>query len=98
MIKYVNSSFDDEIKEGIIVLDFYAEWCGPCRMLSPIIEDISKNINVIKINVDEYGEIATKYRIMSIPTLVILKDGVLQKELVGFKPKEEILKEIEKIN
>lgn len=92
MLKYLkDEDFQEEIKEGLTLVDFYADWCGPCRMVGPIIEEISKempNVKVIKVNVDEREDIAKAYGIMSIPTIILFKDGEMEKKQVGFVPKE----------
>lgn len=76
------------------MIDFYADWCGPCKMMSPIIDKVEEkmgdSIKVGKINVDEEHDLAIKYEIMSIPTIVIIKDGKVEKTLVGLRDKSEI--------
>ena len=84
-----NDSFNELIKEGIVLVDFYAEWCGPCKMMGPVLESL-EDINVIKVNVDNFGDLSEEYRIMSIPTLIFFKDGVKVNEIVGFHSKEQI--------
>jgi thioredoxin 1 len=85
-----------EIKEkGIVIVDFYATWCGPCQMLSPILEELKEKYTVKKINVDEEIELAKENAIMSIPTVFIYKDGKLINKFIGYKTKEEIEKIIE---
>lgn len=77
-----------------VLLDFYAEWCGPCRMIAPVIEEIANerdDIIVGKINVDEQGELAQAYDVMSIPTLIVLKDGKVANQATGARPKAAIL-------
>ena len=77
-----------------ILLDFYADWCGPCRMVSPIVDEIAEereDLVVAKINVDEEQELASAFRVMSIPTLVVLKDGHEHKRATGARPKAAIL-------
>ncbi len=98
MLKKVNENeFKEEIKEGVVVVDFFADWCGPCKMLSPIMESLSEemnNVNFIKVNVDECGDIAREYRIMNIPTVIMFKDGVKKETIVGFNPKEVLSEKI----
>ena len=77
-----------------VLLDFYADWCGPCRMIAPIVEEIANerdDIIVGKINVDEQGELAQAYDVMSIPTLIVLKDGKVANQATGARPKAAIL-------
>ncbi len=84
-----DSKFDELIEKGTVLIDFYADWCGPCKMLLPIIEDFSKehdDITIIKVNVDKYTDIAQKYGVMTIPTLILYKDNKLVKKQVGFIP------------
>lgn len=90
MIKYLenNSDFKEFISKRILV-DFYADWCGPCQRIGEILEDI-KDIDILKVNVDKFMDIAASYGVMSIPTLIIFDDGVDKKKSIGFKTKEEI--------
>ena len=85
-----NNNFESLISKGVVLVDFYAEWCGPCKMLSPILEEISNETKIVKINVDEEEELSRKYGVMSIPTLILFKDGKDIDKKVGFMPKEEI--------
>ena len=92
----INKSNFDEVKNSskIVLLDFYADWCGPCRMVSPIVDEIANenpDILVGKINVDEEPELASAFSVMSIPTLVVLKDGKIVNQSMGAKPKAQIL-------
>lgn len=84
--------FKNEISSGITLVDFYADWCGPCKMISPIIEEFSNetDINVIKINVDFAQNVAREYQIMSIPTISVFKDGSVAAQTVGFATKEQL--------
>lgn len=96
MIKYLeNENLNDVIKEGIWLVDFYADWCGPCKMLGSILETMDTNI--LKINVDTHEELATSYGVMSIPTICFFKDGYLMQKVIGFRNKEELEKIIEEI-
>jgi len=83
-----------------VLIDFWASWCGPCRMLSPVVDEIADElagkVKVGKVNVDEERELAAQFRVMSIPTLAVLKNGKLTASAVGVQPKEAILKMLEK--
>ncbi|MDP4152686.1 MAG: thioredoxin [Bacillota bacterium] len=84
-----------------VVVDFYADWCGPCKMIAPILENIATNreteVDVVKINVDNFGEIAMKYGIMSIPTLMYFKSGEPKQKTVGYIPENEINAKIDNL-
>lgn len=96
MLKHlVKENFNDEIKEGLVLVDFYADWCGPCRMVGPVVEEISNEVEglkVIKVNVDEREDVAKTYGIMSIPTLILFRNGQMEKKQVGFVPKEVLMR------
>lgn len=100
-VKINESNFKEEVLNSNkpVLVDFWATWCGPCRMLSPIIEEIaaekSETLKVGKVNVDEEPALATQFGIASIPMLVLFKNGKVVKISVGYQPKEEILKLIE---
>ena len=86
-----NENFKEEIQKGTVLVDFYADWCGPCKMLGPVIEELSREnpgISIIKVNVDEHEDLARAYAVMSIPTLLLIQDGQVVKKQVGFVPKE----------
>ncbi len=93
-------TFDEEIGSSDLplVVDFWAEWCGPCRMVAPILEDIAAEhegrLRVAKINVDDAPNVARRHEVMSIPTLIVFKDGVAKKRLVGAKGKGQLLQEL----
>ena len=85
-------------EEGLILLDFYADWCGPCRMVAPVLEEVSKlweDVLVGKINVDDEEALAREFGIVSIPTLIVLKNGKIQKQVAGVRTREQILELLE---
>ena len=91
-------NFEDVISEGVVLVDFYADWCGPCKMIAPVIEEIANersNITVGKLNVDNDSEIAARFNVFSIPTLIIFEDGNEKTRLVGYKSKDEIMAAID---
>ena len=97
MIKVFNEeNFENEVlkTEGTVLVDFYADWCGPCKMMSPVIEQIAEenkeNLKVGKVNVDDNSELTEKYNVMSIPTIIVFKNGNPVKGFVGVTSKEEI--------
>ena len=96
-----NDNFQTEVLDfsGTVLIDFWAEWCGPCRMLGPVIDKVAAEnpqIKVGKVNVDEQQELAAKFGIMSIPTLMIFKDGAEQERIVGYRSKEDLSALVEK--
>ena len=96
IIHVTSDNFRSEVLEapGTVLLDFFATWCGPCRMVAPILEEIAgerSDVKVCKINVDEEPELAAEFRIMSIPTLIVMKDGKIVNQSAGAKPKSQIL-------
>jgi len=93
MVKKISKNEFKEATQGLTLVDFYADWCGPCRMVSPIVEDLSNTmdgVNFVKVNVDEEGELAGLYGVRSIPTLILFKDGVEVNRIIGFAPKQKL--------
>lgn len=94
MIKHIENSneFVSEIAHGTVLVDFYADWCGPCQMLAPLLEELDKqtNVKILKIDVDELGSIAGEFRVMSIPTLIVFKEGKMVKREMGYMPLERL--------
>lgn len=96
-IKFSSENFEKEVlkSEKPVLVDFYADWCGPCNAMAPIIEELASELDekakVGKINVDENSDIAVEYNVMNIPTLIIFKNGKEEKRLVGLRDKEELL-------
>ena len=102
-MKYLNNEVElnKATKEGITIVDFYANWCGPCRMLSPVLEELEEendNISIAKVDVDEARELAMKYKISAIPALLFFKDGELVSTEVGFMSKDDLLEVLKGIN
>ena len=95
VIKLTKDNFDQEVMQSDkpVLIDFYADWCGPCKMMSPVVEEVSDempDVKVCKINIDEEMDLAQKYGVMSIPTLILFKNGQAAQRLVGVRPEEEI--------
>lgn len=89
-------NFEQEVihSEAPVLLDFWATWCAPCRMLAPTLEEVANerpDVKVCKVNIDEAPDLAQQYRIVSIPTLLVIRDGQVEGKLVGYRPKEDIL-------
>ncbi len=91
-----NNNFRELINDEFVIVDFFATWCGPCRMLGTILEEIKDNYKIVKVDVDECSEIAKEYGIMSVPTLIKFKNGKEVEKNIGFLPKEQLIEWIEK--
>jgi len=96
VVKITNENFDEVVNnaDGKVLIDFWASWCGPCRLVSPIVDEIAEeldDVTVGKVNVDDEPALAAKFQVMSIPTLLVFKDGEVVKKAVGARPKSDIL-------
>lgn len=103
VLELTDANFASEVKNahGVALVDFWAPWCGPCRMMSPVIDqlaaDYAGKVKVGKVNVDENRAVAAEFGIMSIPTIIIFKDGVKVDKVVGYQPKEILAQKLEQI-
>ena len=100
--QFTDAAFKDEVlaSELPVLVDFYADWCGPCKMVGPVVDKISDtvaSVKFVKVNVDDFPEIAQRYGIMSIPTLIAFKNGQPVDQILGFHPEEELRALIAKI-
>ena len=96
MLKHINNvaEFDEAVKEGLVLVDFFATWCGPCKMLTPVLEEVANEnpaLSVLKIDVDEVGPLAAKFGIQAIPTLILFKDGQQVATRMGYQNKNQLL-------
>jgi thioredoxin 1 len=98
VVKTDTNSFKQTIESGVTLVDFYADWCGPCKMIAPVLEQVAgemPDLTIAKLNVDNSPEIASQFGVMSIPTLILFKDGNQVAQTMGFQPKEMLKKWIE---
>lgn len=99
MVKELNNTnYAETIAQGVVVVDFWAAWCGPCQMLAPVVEQLAADhpdVQVAKINVDDYPELASKYGVMSIPTLIFFSDGVVVDNSIGVVSKSVLERKLE---
>lgn len=100
VIYATEETFAQEISSGLVLVDFYADWCGPCKMIAPVLEEVADEVDgkakVVKVNVDDNQTTAARFGVMSIPTLIVFKDGQQVDKVVGFNPKEALVQLIEK--
>ncbi|UXS74914.1 thioredoxin [Staphylococcus chromogenes] len=100
LIEVNDSNFDEQINKGVKLVDFWATWCGPCKMIAPVLEDLAADYDgkadVLKLDVDQNQATAAKYEVMSIPTLIVFKDGEAVDKVVGFQPKENLAQVLDK--
>lgn len=100
ILKISEENFEQEVlnSDKPVLIDFYADWCGPCKQMAPIVEEVAKavsdNVKVVKVNVDEENDLAEQYGISSIPTLVFIKNGEVVRNLVGMRDKDELVEYI----
>jgi thioredoxin 1 len=96
-----DSTFDEEVNgaEQLVLVDFWAEWCGPCKLIAPVLAELAAEhpdtLRVTKVNVDDSPDVARRFEIMSIPTLMVFRDGVAKKRLIGAKGKQQLLQELQ---
>lgn len=100
IINAIDKDFTGNIKEGLVLVDFSASWCGPCKMIAPVLEELNGELegkaSIVKIDVDDNPRTASKYGVMSVPTLLLFKDGEIVEKAVGYQPKEALASLIEK--
>ncbi|GAB3797051.1 thioredoxin [Virgibacillus kimchii] len=100
IVNVTDQNFSKETSEGLVLADFWAPWCGPCKMIAPVLEEIDgemeDKVQIVKLDVDENQETAGKYGVMSIPTLLLFKDGEVVDQVIGFQPKEALVDLINK--
>ncbi|MDF9866799.1 thioredoxin 1 [Bacilli bacterium PM5-3] len=93
LVKLDDNNFETEVKQGITLVDFYADWCGPCKMIAPTIEQLANelsDVKIAKLDVDAAPKTAQKYNVMSIPTLIVFKDGEVVDQKMGFMTKDQV--------
>ena len=100
IVKVTDADFDSKVESGVQLVDFWATWCGPCKMIAPVLEELAADYegkaDILKLDVDENPSPAAKYEVMSIPTLIVFKDGQPVDKVVGFQPKENLAEVLDK--
>ncbi len=100
IVKVTDADFDSKVESGVQLVDFWATWCGPCKMIAPVLEELAADYegkaDILKLDVDENPSTAAKYEVMSIPTLIVFKDGQTVDKVVGFQPKENLAEVLDK--
>ena len=100
IVKVTDADFDSKVESGVQLVDFWATWCGPCKMIAPVLEELAADYegkaDILKLDVDENPSTAAKYEVMSIPTLIVFKDGQPVDKVVGFQPKENLAEVLDK--
>ncbi|MFB2420296.1 thioredoxin [Staphylococcus aureus] len=101
IVKVTDADFDSKVESGVQLVDFWATWCGPCKMIAPVLEELAADYegkaDILKLDVDENPSTAAKYEVMSIPTLIVFKDGQPVDKVVGFQPKENLAEVLDKL-
>ncbi len=94
ILNVTDANFAEQTSKGLVLVDFWAPWCGPCKMIAPVLEEldaeIGDKVQIVKLNVDENQETTSQFGVMSIPTLILFKDGEVVDQVVGFQPKEAL--------
>lgn len=100
IVKVTDADFDSKVESGVQLVDFWATWCGACKMIAPVLEELAADYegkaDILKLDVDENPSTAAKYEVMSIPTLIVFKDGQPVDKVVGFQPKENLAEVLDK--
>ncbi|HLR65067.1 MAG TPA: thioredoxin [Pseudogracilibacillus sp.] len=100
IVDVTDQTFAQDTAEGLVLVDFWAPWCGPCKMIAPVLEELDgelgDKVKIVKLNVDDNQETAGKFGVMSIPTLLLMKDGNVVDQVVGFQPKEALAELVNK--
>lgn len=94
IIHATTETFESEVENGVTLVDFWAPWCGPCKMIAPVLEELNQDLSagtkIVKVNVDEEGELAARFGVMSIPALLVFKNGEVVDQTAGYQPKEAL--------